>query len=46
MVEADVPIDQAWLDGGAWTVEIAGRELPAVASLRPLYDPDMKRIRA
>jgi 4-methylaminobutanoate oxidase (formaldehyde-forming) len=46
MVEAGVPVDQAWLDAGAWTVEIAGREFPAVASLRPLYDPQMARIRA
>jgi 4-methylaminobutanoate oxidase (formaldehyde-forming) len=46
MVEADVPVDQAWLDAGAWTVEIAGREYPAITSLRPLYDPQMARIRA
>ena len=45
MVEADEPIDQPWLDRGAWTVEVAGTIVPAVASLRPLYDPDMKRIR-
>ncbi|HEX4884303.1 MAG TPA: FAD-dependent oxidoreductase, partial [Casimicrobiaceae bacterium] len=41
MVEAEVPVDQAWLDAGAWTVEIAGREYPAICSLRPLYDPAM-----
>ena len=28
------------------TVEIAGREYPAICSLRPLYDPGMTRIRA
>ncbi|HRI54230.1 MAG TPA: FAD-dependent oxidoreductase [Pseudomonadota bacterium] len=39
------PIDQAFLDAGSWEVEIAGRRYPAVASLRPLYDPDMKRIK-
>jgi glycine cleavage system aminomethyltransferase T len=39
-------IDQAWLDRGAWEVEIAGRRYPAVASLRPLYDPDNVRIKA
>ena len=46
MVEAREPIDQAWLDRGVWEVEIADRKYPAVASLRPLYDPEMKRIKA
>jgi 4-methylaminobutanoate oxidase (formaldehyde-forming) len=46
MVEAHEPIDQAWLDRGAWEVEIADRKYAAVASLRPLYDPEMKRIKA
>lgn len=46
MVEAREPIDQAWLDRGVWEVEVADRKYPAVASLRPLYDPEMKRIKA
>lgn len=46
MVEPGVPVDQAYLDRGAWDVEIAGRRYPARVSLRPLYDPDMTRIRA
>jgi glycine cleavage system aminomethyltransferase T/glycine/D-amino acid oxidase-like deaminating enzyme len=46
MIEADQPIDQAFLDSGRWEVDIAGRRHPAIASLRPLYDPGMKRIRA
>ena len=46
MIEADVPIDQAFLDAGAWEVEIAGRRYAARASLAPLYDPDMARVRA
>jgi 4-methylaminobutanoate oxidase (formaldehyde-forming) len=45
MIEAGEPIDQAYLDRGTWEVEIAARRYPAVASLRPLYDPDMKRIK-
>jgi len=45
MLEADVPIDQAFLDAGAWDVELADKRYPAVVSLRPLYDPEMKRIR-
>ena len=39
------PLDQSWLDSGEWTVEVAGVRYPAVASLRPLYDPGNARIR-
>lgn len=46
MIDAgDVPLDQAWIDSGEWTVEIADRIHPAAASLRPLYDPKNDRIR-
>ena len=46
MIEADEPIDAAWIDAGEWTVEIAGHTFPAIASLKPLYDPTNARIRA
>jgi 4-methylaminobutanoate oxidase (formaldehyde-forming) len=46
MVDAGEPLTQAWIDAGEWTVEIAGMNYPAVASLRPLYDPTNERIRA
>jgi 4-methylaminobutanoate oxidase (formaldehyde-forming) len=46
MVEAGAPIDQAYLECGTWEVEIAGTTYPAVASLRPLYDPEMRRIKS
>jgi 4-methylaminobutanoate oxidase (formaldehyde-forming) len=46
MIEADAPLDQAWLDAGRWEVEVAGQRHPAVVSLAPLYDPKMIRIRA
>jgi 4-methylaminobutanoate oxidase (formaldehyde-forming) len=45
MVESDGPIDNAWLSSGNWEVEIAGAVYPCQASLRPLYDPEMKRIK-
>ncbi len=38
-------LDQAWLDEGRWEVDIAGKLYPAVASLKPIYDPDNKRVR-
>jgi hypothetical protein len=39
-------VTPAWIADGAWTVEIAGCEYPAAASLRPLYDPDNLRIKS
>ncbi len=46
MIEADEPITQDFLDAGQWQVEIAGKEYPAIASLAPLYDPKMERVKA
>ncbi|HET7689106.1 MAG TPA: glycine cleavage T C-terminal barrel domain-containing protein, partial [Nocardioidaceae bacterium] len=45
MVDGGEPIDAAWLKGAEWEVEVAGRLYPARASLRPLYDPAMERVR-
>lgn len=46
MIDAgDEPLDQRWIDAGAWEVDIAGRRYPATASLRPLYDPANERIK-
>jgi 4-methylaminobutanoate oxidase (formaldehyde-forming) len=46
MIDAGEPIDQKYLDGGTWEVDIAGTRYPAVASLRPLYDPENKKVKA
>jgi glycine cleavage system aminomethyltransferase T/glycine/D-amino acid oxidase-like deaminating enzyme len=45
MLEAPTPIDAGFLAGGTWEVDIAGTRYPAVASLRPLYDPKNEKIR-
>jgi glycine cleavage system aminomethyltransferase T len=45
MIDAGEPLDQAWLDRGEWTVDVAGRFYPARVSLRPLYDPTSARVR-
>ena len=45
MLQADEPITPAFLETGSWDIEIADRRYPLVASLRPLYDPDNKRIK-
>ncbi len=46
MIEAGQPIDQKYLDGGRWEVDIAGKRYPAMASIKPLYDPEMKRVKS
>ncbi len=40
------PVDAAWLQEGNWEVDIAGKRYPIALSLRPFYDPEMKRIRS
>jgi 4-methylaminobutanoate oxidase (formaldehyde-forming) len=45
MVEANRPVDSDWLTTGTWEVEVAGSLHPAIASLSPLYDPRMERVR-
>ena len=44
MVEGN-PVNAAYLSGGDWAVDIAGRVYPADVSLKPFYDPEMVRIR-
>jgi 4-methylaminobutanoate oxidase (formaldehyde-forming) len=46
MIEADEPITQSYLDSGDWTVNIAGSQYSATASLKPMYDPSNARIHA
>ena len=46
MIKADQPIDEEYVSSGTWEVNIAGNFYPAVVSLRPMYDPDMERIKA
>jgi glycine cleavage system aminomethyltransferase T len=38
-------VDAAYLDKGEWEVEIAGKSYPALASMKPLYEPEMKRVK-
>jgi hypothetical protein len=45
MIEGRGPDDEAYLGGGEWQVDIAGTRYPAVVSMKPLYDPAMRRIR-
>ena len=45
MVAGD-PVDADYLAAGTWEVDIGGTRCPATVSLKPLYDPGMKRVRA
>src|SRR6516164_2295452 len=44
MIDADEPINQAYLDASEWTVQIGAAVYPATVSLRPIYDPRNERI--
>jgi len=46
MIEAGEPVTEAWVAAGRWEVEVAGTRHAARASIEPLYDPGMQRIRA
>ena len=47
MIDAGTePLDQAWIDRGAWEIDVAGTKWPATASIRPLYDPQSLRVKA
>lgn len=40
------PADKAFIENGAWEVEVGARRYRATVSLRPMYDPAMQRVRA
>ncbi len=46
MITAGAPADAAWINGGRWSVEIAGTRYPATVSLRPFFDPTNARLKA
>jgi len=46
MIEADELIDETYITQGKWEINIAGKMYPAEVSLKPFYDPEMKRIKA
>jgi len=44
-VELDRPVTPEIISSGHWEIEIADRRVPARASLRPMLDPEMARIK-
>jgi 4-methylaminobutanoate oxidase (formaldehyde-forming) len=45
MIEAGEPCDLKYLQEGKWEVEINNKKYPAKVSLKPLYDPENKKIK-
>ncbi len=45
MIDAGGPLDAKWIEAGTWEVDIAGTKYPALASLKPLFDPENKKIK-
>jgi len=46
VTRTDAPVDAAWIDAVAWTIDLAGDRYAARVSLRAPYDPSGTRVRA
>jgi glycine cleavage system aminomethyltransferase T/glycine/D-amino acid oxidase-like deaminating enzyme len=46
MVEAGEPVDAAYFDGAKWEVDVAGKLCPAVVSMKPLFDPENRKVKS
>ena len=45
MIEAGEPVSAKYFEEGTWEVEIAGKNYPAIASMKPLYDPTNEKVK-
>ncbi len=45
-VELEEPITPELVETSSWEVEVAGKRIAATASLKPLFDPKMERVKA
>ncbi|NNJ68170.1 MAG: hypothetical protein HKP54_09030, partial [Boseongicola sp.] len=43
--ELNVPLKANVVDEGQWEIDVAGTRVPAQASLKPLFDPAMGRVK-
>lgn len=46
MIEPGEVVDEAFILGGKWEINIAGKIYPAQVSLKSLYDPENKKIKS
>jgi len=44
-VDLDAPLTAEIVGAAEWQIEVAGERIPATASLKPLFDPGMERVR-
>jgi glycine cleavage system aminomethyltransferase T/glycine/D-amino acid oxidase-like deaminating enzyme len=45
MIDAGEVLDQKYIDAGTWEVEIAHKVYPVLASIKPLFDPENRKIK-
>jgi len=45
-VRNEAGVDIAYLQSGAWALEVARERVPCAVHLKPLYDPAGARVRA
>jgi 4-methylaminobutanoate oxidase (formaldehyde-forming) len=45
MIEAGEPVNAKYFEEGTWEVEIAGKSYPAIASMKPLFDPANEKVK-
>lgn len=43
--EVDEPLTPGTVSSGEWAIEIAGKMFRAQASLKPMFDPAMERVK-
>ncbi|MEM7732752.1 MAG: FAD-dependent oxidoreductase [Pseudomonadota bacterium] len=44
-VELETPVTTELVDQGPWSIDIAGERIPAKASLKPMLDPTLEKVR-
>jgi len=45
-IECEDGVSKSWIDGGSFTVQIAGKQHDIIVQLKPFYDPEGVRMRA
>ncbi|WP_369410609.1 glycine cleavage T C-terminal barrel domain-containing protein [Parasedimentitalea denitrificans] len=45
-VSLDEPVSPILVQNGNWLIDVAGQAIPASASIKPMLDPSMERIKS
>ena len=46
MIEGNEAVTSEYLTKGSWEIEIAGNLFPCELSIKPIYDPENRKIKA